>query len=526
MRNNQPVTNRNVSLPDNTNILSTTDTDSRITYINPDFIKISGFTEEELIGQPHNMVRHPDMPETAFQHMWKTLKSGKSWMGAIKNRCKNGDHYWVNAYVTPIVKDGKTVEYQSVRTKPSDNDVKTAEKIYANIRAGKSFIPKWRIPSVKVKVGLQLILSSVFSLFIASLLTDLSLNSALVTGVVSIVCGLPLLLRTLSPLNKLVEKAETIVDNPLSQAVYTRRHDEFGKIEFALRMAESETSAVIGRIGDSAQQLESCITNLQNAIVTTYEQSVTQQEETDKIAISINEITTSIEEVSGNAHNAAEVVESVNKDTVSGMELMKKTSSAIHDLELEIQEAATVIQMLEKRSVDISQVMDAISDVADQTNLLALNAAIEAARAGEQGRGFAVVADEVRNLAARTQESTMDTQEMISAIQEGARSAVKVMNTSQEQTQRCVAMAEQASDALSNIQSQIASITNMNTQIAAAVEQQSAVCNEINIGTESVKTKASANVNLGEINQNQANHAGRLTNTLYELALQFWVRRS
>ncbi|HHO9679229.1 TPA: PAS domain-containing protein [Escherichia coli] len=129
MRQNLPVTGRNLELPKDANILSTTSPQSHITYVNPDFIKISGFTEEELLGQPHNIVRHPDMPPAAFEHMWSTLKSGRSWMGLVKNRCKNGDHYWVSAYVTPIAKNGSIVEYQSVRTKPEPEQVLAAEKL-------------------------------------------------------------------------------------------------------------------------------------------------------------------------------------------------------------------------------------------------------------------------------------------------------------------------------------------------------------------------------------------------------------
>ncbi|WP_320643258.1 PAS domain-containing protein [Aeromonas veronii] len=123
-------------------MLSTTSPQSHITYVNPDFIKISGFTEEELLGQPHNIVRHPDMPPAAFEHMWSTLKSGRSWMGLVKNRCKNGDHYWVSAYVTPIAKNGSIVEYQSVRTKPEPEQVLAAEKLYAQLRSGKAARPK------------------------------------------------------------------------------------------------------------------------------------------------------------------------------------------------------------------------------------------------------------------------------------------------------------------------------------------------------------------------------------------------
>lgn len=161
MRQNLPVTGRNLELPKDANILSTTSPQSHITYVNPDFIKISGFTEEELLGQPHNIVRHPDMPPAAFEHMWSTLKSGRSWMGLVKNRCKNGDHYWVSAYVTPIAKNGSIVEYQSVRTKPEPEQVLAAEKLYAQLRSGKAARPKLAA-SFSVKI-LLLIWGSIIS---------------------------------------------------------------------------------------------------------------------------------------------------------------------------------------------------------------------------------------------------------------------------------------------------------------------------------------------------------------------------
>lgn len=133
MRQNLPVTGRNLELPKDANILSTTSPQSHITYVNPDFIKISGFTEEELLGQPHNIVRHPDMPPAAFEHMWSTLKSGRSWMGLVKNRCKNGDHYWVSAYVTPIAKNGSgfapifpDICYHLTHYKPAAADIPVA----------------------------------------------------------------------------------------------------------------------------------------------------------------------------------------------------------------------------------------------------------------------------------------------------------------------------------------------------------------------------------------------------------------
>jgi len=131
MRMNLPVTGRDVSISDTAVILSTTDLNGDITYVNPDFIKISGFEKSELLGQHHNIVRHPDMPAEAFADLWSSVRGGNSWMGMVKNRCKNGDHYWVSAFVTPISRNGRVIKYQSVRTKPAPAQIAAAEQLYA-----------------------------------------------------------------------------------------------------------------------------------------------------------------------------------------------------------------------------------------------------------------------------------------------------------------------------------------------------------------------------------------------------------
>ncbi|PKL99546.1 MAG: chemotaxis protein, partial [Gammaproteobacteria bacterium HGW-Gammaproteobacteria-7] len=129
MRLNLPVSGREVVVGDTANILSTTDLKGTITYANPDFVAISGFSEDELLGQPHNIVRHPDMPEAAFADLWQTLQANRSWMGMVKNRCKNGDHYWVSAFATPVSRNGKVKEYQSVRTRPQPEQIRAAEAL-------------------------------------------------------------------------------------------------------------------------------------------------------------------------------------------------------------------------------------------------------------------------------------------------------------------------------------------------------------------------------------------------------------
>jgi aerotaxis receptor len=137
MRVNEPVTQREYEFPDNATLMSTTDTQSYIAYANAAFIQVSGFSPEEISGQPHNLVRHPDMPQEAFADMWATLKGGEPWTGMVKNRRKNGDHYWVRANAVPVVRHGRTTGFMSVRTKPSRDEIGAAEALYKDFREGR-----------------------------------------------------------------------------------------------------------------------------------------------------------------------------------------------------------------------------------------------------------------------------------------------------------------------------------------------------------------------------------------------------
>lgn len=140
MRVNMPITQTERTFPASERLISTTDLNSHITYCNDAFVALSGFTREELVGQPHNLVRHPDMPASVFAHMWETIKQGKPWMGVVKNRSKQGDYYWVSAYVTAVYENGRIVGYESVRSLPTRDQVRRAEALYARLRAGKSAV--------------------------------------------------------------------------------------------------------------------------------------------------------------------------------------------------------------------------------------------------------------------------------------------------------------------------------------------------------------------------------------------------
>ncbi|MBW8371535.1 MAG: PAS domain S-box protein, partial [Thiobacillus sp.] len=179
MRSNLPVTNVEYILEDHASPTSKTDTQGNITFVNRDFVNISGFSEEELIGQPQNIVRHPDMPEEAFADLWRTIESGKAWTGLVKNRCKNGNHYWVEASVAPIIENQKIIGYTSVRGKPSREQVQAADSVYRAIKAGeskleihegaavkRSFVQRWRLLDLSLKTMLAIAAGSVGALFV------------------------------------------------------------------------------------------------------------------------------------------------------------------------------------------------------------------------------------------------------------------------------------------------------------------------------------------------------------------------
>ena len=521
MKINLPVTGRNVDFAPDANILSTTDLTGAITYANQDFVDVSGYSRDELLGAAHNVLRHPDMPPQAFAHMWRALKAGRSWMGMVKNRCKNGDHYWVSAYATPVTRDGVTVEYQSVRTKPDGRQVAAAERAYARLREGKT--QRWPVVGLGMKLSAWVIVSC--SMTGASALAIYSLTwqmLMLVAGCAVAVAGVNLILR---PLARLDQRAQVIADNPLSQAVYTGRLDECGRIEFALQMLEAQVGAVVGRIGDASQRLSGHAAQLVRQLDSSHASSLGQQTQTDQVAAAIHEMAASVAEMANHAQQASKAADQAGNETREGHQRVDESRDAVLRLSQELARATEVIHQLENHSGEISGVLEVIRTIAEQTNLLALNAAIEAARAGEQGRGFAVVADEVRGLAQRTQQSTDEIQRMISTLQGGARDAVQAMAQSSEHVEASVQQAQRAAAALDGISQRVTQITAMSQQIATAVEEQSAVSEGINCHIVGIRNAGEATVSAGQQSQISSGDVAALADDLRQLAREFWGRR-
>ncbi|NRA61686.1 MAG: PAS domain-containing protein [Psychrobium sp.] len=240
-------------------LLSITDLDSHIKYANAQFCNIAGYSLEELTAKPHNIVRHPDMPKAAFSNLWSFVEQGKPWMGPVKNRCKNGDYYWVNAYVTPI-KDanGKNMEYQSVRTKLEPHIQRRASALYSTLNEGKT-------PSVlKYKTDQTLWFQALFMLFsLASLalviFSEINIGFTLPFLMISIGACI-LSVRWRKKYIRVVNDALSVFDNPLMSYVYSGNNDAIGSIQLALSMRTAEINAVVGRVSDVSEHVSKSAT--------------------------------------------------------------------------------------------------------------------------------------------------------------------------------------------------------------------------------------------------------------------------
>ncbi|MBD3670209.1 MAG: methyl-accepting chemotaxis protein [Gammaproteobacteria bacterium] len=278
---------------------------------------------------------------------------------------------------------------------------------------------------------------------------------------------------------------------------------------------------VIGNARRAAEQMSTSATQLSQITVETSQDVQRQLTETDQTATAINEMSATTQEVARNASSAAQSAREADTSATEGRAVVDETVNAINNLAREVEHAAEAISALESESDNIGKVLDVIKDIAEQTNLLALNAAIEAARAGEQGRGFAVVADEVRTLASRTQQSTTEIEDMISRLQDGAKRAVAVMSSSRTQAQSSVEDASKAGQALQTIAEAISAINDMNTMIASAAEEQTAVSEDVNRSVVSITdfTHRSAN-NSAQI-ASASEELSHLANELESMVVRF-----
>ncbi|WP_172566057.1 methyl-accepting chemotaxis protein [Vibrio navarrensis] len=498
MKNNGPVTQHEVYFNGLDDLVSVTDLQGKIRFVNDDFVQISGFTREELIGSDHNLVRHSDMPPAAFKDLWHTVKRGENWRGIVKNRCKNGDHYWVEAFVSPIFKNGNIVGFQSVRSEPSKEQVSQAESLYQRMRANASLdLPK---PSwLKRLTFSHYFFTANLLCFIALALSGalgytqkhhiITALSAFTTAILLLNCWI-MKTRIFDSIHQVDGVLRKMSEGDLSAKISLARNDEIGKLMQTSKMLQARYKTILSEVVSTSQCVVSDADSVSSSSVEMQEQMTEQASHTSQIASAMTEMAATVQEVAENTGLASQTTLQMQQHVTRGDELIAVGLDNMSRFLQELDGTINQIAQVSEQSKDIALVIDTISNIAEQTNLLALNAAIEAARAGEQGRGFAVVADEVRNLAKRTQNATQDIRSMLESLHQGVQNSANRIADNNVSAKEAFNGVTQARETFADILGQVSRVNDMSTQIAIASEQQSSVVREMNHSVEVINEKS------------------------------------
>ena len=470
MRTNLPVTHVEYAYAEDDLLISRTNLKGEITYANPAFVQVSGFSLDELLGENHNLVRHPDMPSAAFKDFWETIQQGKPWSGLVKNRRKDGDHYWVRANAMAIQENGRIVGYASLRTKPSAAEVQHAEKIYRAWKNGKgknytlyrgqirrrhplAFLGRCKWGSATLQTRLLMLIATLSIGWLTFNQWQLSQDlSQLVIGglLLTVVAGLGL--SVWNKVRRMVETSRAFVlqvaAGNLAANVPPRKNDDFDSLIDALVTMRKGLSAIVSDVNDGINKVNPSVADIRHS-----NEFIAQR--SDDLASSVQETAASTEQLTVTVKQNAENAQQASHLATTNMQEVQNAGESM----------AQVVQRMSAITASAQQMdhtVALIDSIAFQTNILALNASIEAARAGAHGKGFAVVASEVRGLAKRSSDAAKEIHQLINTSNGEIAAGVKLV----EATEQVIDRVLQASQRVNNFMSQIS---------AASQEQSSGI---------------------------------------------------